>query len=85
MRPRVIPAENAVFFFLTLPRGRGFNEAAGNPRGKQPRHDARQRQQAASMRPRVIPAENRSKKAEGIALGGRFNEAAGNPRGKRAR
>ena len=34
MRPRVFPAEDVRGGHLTLPPARGFNEAAGIPRGR---------------------------------------------------
>ena len=60
----------------------GFNEAAGNPRGKHVSNVAGYLRAFASMRPRVIPAENGRDVLVHGEGGRRFNEAAGNPRGK---
>ena len=59
MRPRVIPAEDDIMKKKIVELHRGFNEAAGNPRGRLVSMlypiDSMPR---ASMRPRVIPAED---------------------------
>ena len=58
MRPRVFPAEDLyrVTFYRVLKRG--FNEAAGIPRGRRPGSENDYRARVASMRPRVFPAED---------------------------
>ena len=83
MRPRVIPAEDIHPPQRALPSHSGFNEAAGNPRGRPPR---------SGWTPDNHPGFN---EAAGNPRGRRrgavqirrpvargFNEAAGNPRGR---
>ena len=83
MRPRVIPAENSQVKRFDSQTAHGFNEAAGNPRGKRLSLDDAIRSFLASMRPRVIPAENvKESSKDRDETNSCFNEAAGNPRGK---
>ena len=94
MRPRGIPAENlgGRRRSSTSTRPGGFNEAAGNTRGKPRPRDCVyphvcMGQPPASMRPRGIPAENATVVVESrtrTRARVRFNEAAGNTRGKLA-
>ena len=59
-----------------------FNEAAGIPRGRQPRHVGEVVESVASMRPRVFPAEDRLTTTRRRPMFVSFNEAAGIPRGR---
>ena len=84
MRPRVFPAEDGCVPVRCRSPLRGFNEAAGIPRGRRvvagrPTPAARR----ASMRPRVFPAEDATHRNEPLCPVVRFNEAAGIPRGRR--
>ena len=83
MRPRVFPAEDRFARPAHWSGCRGFNEAAGIPRGRLPlRVDTSKVSVLASMRPRVFPAEDTSLccACRGVYTG--FNEAAGIPRGR---
>ena len=83
MRPRVIPAEdNRRYFRLKIGAHAGFNEAAGNPRGRRtsspssgPAHCCFNE---AAGNPRGRPPAG-ARAAPGTRG---FNEAAGNPRGR---
>ena len=70
MRPRPMTAENRVAGLMAAARGRRFNEAAADDRGKH-RNRARhvERSQAASMRPRPMTAENASRSSPGARPG----------------
>ena len=58
MRPRVFPAEDSENRLRPPMAERGFNEAAGIPRGRRHQGRRQSRRRAASMRPRVFPAED---------------------------
>ena len=65
MRPRVFPAEDTGAAGDRHDLGSGFNEAAGIPRGRQPRDELEGVLPHASMRPRVFPAEDALRGAYG--------------------
>ena len=58
MRPRVFPAEDRIAENRKLATSKGFNEAAGIPRGRHRYIRSRCQTGRASMRPRVFPAED---------------------------
>ena len=83
MRPRVFPAEDAQGANVPVAASKGFNEAAGIPRGRLVAQLQREFDGLASMRPRVFPAEDPNNERQRPRSSPRFNEAAGIPRGRR--
>ena len=78
-------AENVYTPCAAPRRGRRFNEAAANGRGKRGVASTRRASaRMASMRPRRMAAENTGNPPFGGLAASSFNEAAANGRGKRS-
>ena len=82
MRPRVFPAEDGCHAHDRPGRPRGFNEAAGIPRGRRSRWSARSSRARCFNEAAGIPRGRPRLKLTTLTGTACFNEAAGIPRGR---